>query len=174
MAILGGAKVSDKIPVIENLLGKADHILIGGAMAYTFFKAQGNDVGKSLVEDEKIGTALEILNSARERKVDLVLPFDHVLATALEAGAATEIVSSFPFPADRMAVDIGPETVRTVCRHHRLGQDGRLERPRGRFRDRPVRPGHDADRPGRGGSGAVTIVGGGDSIAAVEKAGVSR
>jgi phosphoglycerate kinase len=112
VAILGGAKVSDKMPVIESLLNKADHILIGGAMAYTFFKAQGLGVGKSLVEEELKDKALEILDKARESKVDFVLPLDHLLATAVDKEAATEVASTFPFPADKMAVDIGPQTIK--------------------------------------------------------------
>ncbi len=173
VAILGGAKVSDKIPVIENLLGKADHILIGGAMAYTFFKAQGKGVGKSLVEDEKIGTALEILNGAREQKADLVLPIDHVLTTALEAGAPTEIVSSFPFPADKLAVDIGPETVRQYAGIIASAKMVVWNGPVGVFEIDQFARGTIQIAQAVADSGAVTIVGGGDSIAAVEKAGVT-
>ncbi len=173
VAILGGAKVSDKIPVIENLLGKADHILIGGAMAYTFFKAQGKDVGKSLVEDEKIGTALEILNRAREQKADLVLPIDHVLTAALEAGAATEIVSSFPFPADKLAVDIGPETTRQYAGIIASAKMIVWNGPVGVFEIDQFARGTIEIAQAVAASGAVTIVGGGDSIAAVEKAGVT-
>ncbi len=111
VAILGGAKVEDKIPVIESLLDKADHILIGGAMAYTFLKAQGLGVGKSLVEDDRAEIALVILDKARKNEVSFHLPLDHVLAPAVEAGAETRIVETLPFPDDLMGVDIGPKTV---------------------------------------------------------------
>jgi phosphoglycerate kinase len=173
VAILGGAKVSDKIPVIKNLLGKADHILIGGAMAYTFFKAQGYDVGKSLVEEDKQDLALEILGLAREQKSDFVLPVDHLLAAAVQPGAATEVVSSFPFPADRLAVDIGPETVRKyaeiIGRAKMIVWNG----PVGVFEIDQFAQGTIKIARAVASSGAVTIVGGGDSIAAVEKAGVT-
>ncbi|MGZ5438325.1 MAG: phosphoglycerate kinase, partial [Candidatus Aminicenantales bacterium] len=111
IAILGGAKVSDKIEIIESLIGKADHILIGGAMAYTFLKAQGLGVGKSLVEDDQMEIALIILDKARANAVSFHLPQDHVLAKAAEAGAFTKIVETLPFPDDMMGVDIGPKTV---------------------------------------------------------------
>jgi len=173
VAILGGAKVSDKIPVIKNLLGKADHILIGGAMAYTFFKAEGQDVGKSLVEDDKKDLAIEILGLAREKGADLVLPVDHLLAAAVERGAATEVVSSFPFPADRMAVDIGPATVRKyteiIGRAKMIVWNG----PLGVFEIDEFAQGTMQIARAVAACGAVTIVGGGDSIAAIEKAGVT-
>jgi phosphoglycerate kinase len=174
VAILGGAKVSDKIPVIENLLDKADHILIGGAMAYTFFKAQGYDVGKSLVEEDKKELALEILKRAEARKASLILPVDHLLATALEAGAATEIVSSFPFPSDRMAVDIGPKTVQKFAEIIAKARMVVWNGPLGVFEIEPFANGTMRIAEAVASSRAVTIVGGGDSIAAVEKAGVSQ
>ncbi len=172
VAILGGAKVSDKIPVIENLLGKADHILVGGAMAYTFFKAQGLGVGKSLVEDDRIETALEILSRAREQKADLALPIDHVLVPAIEAGAATEIVSTFPFPADKLAVDIGPETARKYAGIIATAKMIVWNGPLGVFEIDQFAQGTIKIAQAVAGSGAVSIVGGGDSIAAVEKAGL--
>jgi len=171
--ILGGAKVSDKIPVIQNLMGKADYILIGGAMAYTFFKAQGYDVGKSLVEEDKKELALDILKKARAAKVDLLLPSDHLLATAVDKDADTGLAAAFPFPPDRMAVDIGPQTVK---RYSAIISQARMvvwNGPLGVF---------EIDKFARGTVGiaeavaaarATTIVGGGDSIAALEKAGVS-
>ena len=174
VAILGGAKVSDKIPVIQNLLGKADHILIGGAMAYTFFKAQGYDVGKSLVEEDKKELALEILKKAQAGKVDFVLPSDHLLATAVDKDAATEIASSFPFPADRMAVDIGPKTAdqyaAIIAKANMLVWNG----PLGVFEIDKFAQGTMRIAAAVAAAKATTIVGGGDSIAALEKAGVSR
>jgi phosphoglycerate kinase len=173
VAILGGAKVSDKIPVIENLIGKADHILIGGAMAYTFFKAQGFDVGKSLVEDDKMTTALEILEKAKAPGIDFSLPVDHLLATSLDENAKTEIASSFPFPAGWMAVDIGPKTIQkyveTIGRAKMIVWNG----PLGVFEIEPFSEGTMKIAAAVAASTAVSIVGGGDSIAAVDKAGVS-
>jgi phosphoglycerate kinase len=174
VAILGGAKVSDKIPVIENLIGKADHVLIGGAMAYTFFKAQGFDVGKSLVEDDKLETALEILEKAKAPGIDFSLPVDHLLATSLEKEAKTEIASSFPFPAGWMAVDIGPKTIQkyveTIGRARMIVWNG----PLGVFEVEKFSQGTMKIAAAVAASTAVSIVGGGDSIAAVDKAGVSN
>jgi phosphoglycerate kinase len=173
VAILGGAKVSDKIPVIQNLIGKADHILIGGAMAYTFFKAQGYDVGKSLVEEDKKALALEIMDKAKIGKVDLLLPSDHLLATAVDKDAITEVVSSFPFPADRMAVDIGPKTAdiyaAVIAKARMVIWNG----PLGVFEIDQFARGTMRIASAVAEAKATTIVGGGDSIAALEKAGVS-
>jgi len=173
VAILGGAKVSDKIPVIQNLLDKADHILIGGAMAYTFFKAQGCDVGKSLVEDDKKDLALETLKKAQEAKVDLLLPSDHLLAAAVDKDAATELTASFPFPSDRMAVDIGP---RTAERYAGIISQARMvvwNGPLGVFEIDKFAQGTMRIAQAVAAAKATTIVGGGDSIAALQKAGVS-
>jgi phosphoglycerate kinase len=173
VAILGGAKVSDKIPVIENLLDKADHILIGGAMAYTFFKAQGFEVGKSLVEEDKTKLALEILERAKAKKVNFVLPSDHLLAAALDKDAPTEIVSSFPFPADRMAVDIGPETIQTYSDRIATAKLVVWNGPLGVFEIDKFAGGTMRIAEAVASAQAITIIGGGDSIAAVMKAGVS-
>src|SRR5688500_8759356 len=110
VAILGGAKVSDKIDVIDNLIPRVDRLLIGGAMAYTFFKAMGKPVGRSLVEDDKLDEARSVIARAKERGLQLLLPVDHVVAPKLEAGAATEIlpVDSAAI-GDRMGLDIGPQ-----------------------------------------------------------------
>ncbi len=172
VVILGGAKVSDKIPVIDNLLDKADHILIGGAMAYTFFKAQGFEVGKSLVEEEKQETALEILERAKAGRADFALPSDHLLAAALEKDAPAEIASSFPFPADKMAVDIGPETVQ---RYSRIIASARMvvwNGPLGVFEIEAFAGGTMKIAAAVAAAKATSIIGGGDSIAAVKKAGV--
>ncbi len=172
--ILGGAKVSDKIPVIRNLMGKADHLLIGGAMAYTFFKAMGNDVGKTLVEDDMLETAREILTEVQTRKVRFLLPVDHVLAPSLEADAASEIVSSFPFPADRMAVDIGPKTVEKYEAVIAGAKMAVWNGPLGVFEVDAFSRGTINVASAVASSGALSIVGGGDSIAALKKAGVSE
>ncbi|MDH7511535.1 MAG: phosphoglycerate kinase [Clostridiales bacterium] len=173
VAILGGAKVSDKIPVIESLINKADHILIGGAMAYTFFKAQGQDVGKSLVEEELKEQALAILKKAKESKVDFVLPLDHLLATAVDREAATEVASSFPFPADKMAVDIGPQTIEKYAGIVAAAKTIFWNGPLGVFEIDKFSQGTVKIAEAVAKSAALSIVGGGDSIAAVEKAGVS-
>jgi phosphoglycerate kinase len=174
VAILGGAKVSDKIGVIQNLLNKADDILIGGAMAYTFFKAQGYEVGKSLVEDDKLQIALEVLTKAKEKKVDFRLPLDHVLATGIDKEAQIKVSESFPFPADWMAVDIGPKTVaeysKIIARAKTIFWNG----PLGVFEIDKFAKGTVKIAEAVAASKAVSIVGGGDSIAAVEKTEVSK
>jgi len=172
VAILGGAKVSDKIEIIESLLNKADHILIGGAMAYTFLKAQGFGVGKSLAEDDQKATALAILAKAAEKKVDFLLPLDHVLAAAADAGAATRTVDTLPFPEDMMGVDIGPRTVEAYSRIIKNARTIFWNGPMGIFEIEPFATGTVKVAQAVAASGAVSIVGGGDSIAAVKKAGV--
>jgi phosphoglycerate kinase len=172
VAILGGAKVSDKIEIIESLLGKADHILIGGAMAYTFLKAQGFGVGKSLAESDQKATALAILAKAAEKKVDFLLPLDHVLAAAAEAGAAMRTVDAPPFPEDMMGVDIGPRTVEAYSRIIKNARTIFWNGPMGIFEIEPFSAGTVKIAQAVAASGAVSIVGGGDSIAAIKKAGV--
>ncbi len=174
VAILGGAKVSDKIPVIESLLNKANSILVGGAMAYTFFRAQGLDVGRSLVEEEKIDLALRLLNQAKEKKVDFQLPSDHVVAAEKSQEAESRTVDSFPIPADSMALDIGPKTVEkysgTVATAKTIFWNG----PLGVFEIDKFAQGTMKIAQAVASSGATSIVGGGDSVAAVYKAGVSE
>ena len=172
VAILGGAKVEDKIPVIENLLNKADDILIGGAMAYTFLKAQGQEVGKSLVEDDKMDIALKILAKAASKNVRFLLPLDHVLATAVDAAAETRIVDGTPFPADMMGVDIGPKTVEAYSKIIAGAKTIVWNGPLGVFEIDKFAVGTVRIAEAVAASGAVSIVGGGDSIAAVRKAGV--
>jgi len=173
VAILGGAKVSDKIGVIQNLLNKADDILVGGAMAYTFFKAQGYEVGKSLVEDDKLPRALEILKKAKEKKVNFYLPLDHVLATAVDKESQTKLADAFPFPKDWMAVDVGPKTVSEYSQIIAQAKTIFWNGPLGVFEVDKFSRGTIKIAEAVAASRAVSIVGGGDSIAAVEKAGVS-
>jgi phosphoglycerate kinase len=173
VAILGGAKVEDKIPVIENLLNKANDILIGGAMAYTFLKAQGKEVGKSLVEDDKLDIARTILKKAAEKKVNFLLPLDHVLAAAVNAGAETEVVESPPFPADKMGVDIGPKTITAYAKIIAGAKTIVWNGPLGIFEIDKFAKGTIGIAEAVAASGATSIVGGGDSIAAVRKAGVA-
>jgi phosphoglycerate kinase len=174
VAILGGAKVEDKIPVIENLLNKADTILIGGAMAYTFFKAQGFGTGRSLVEPDKLGIAQNILAQAKDKNVLFLLPLDNVLATSIESGQVAQIADSFPFPQDLMGVDIGPKT---VARYAEIIAEAKTifwNGPLGVFETPAFAQGTLEIAQAVAASGAISIVGGGDSIAAVGKAGVSR
>jgi phosphoglycerate kinase len=172
VAILGGAKVSDKIEIIESLLGKADHILIGGAMAYTFLKAQGLGVGKSLVEEDQIEIALVILDKARTKAVSFHLPQDHVVAKAAEAGSPSRIVESLPFPEDMMGVDIGPKTVAAYAAVIATAKTIFWNGPMGIFEIDEFAKGTIGVAKAVAESGAVSIVGGGDSVAAVKKAGV--
>jgi phosphoglycerate kinase len=171
--ILGGVKVSDKIPVIENLLKKADVILIGGAMAYTFFKAQGFDVGRSLVKEDKIDLARLLLNRAREEKVNFLLPSDHIVAAGADPGAEPKTVDSFPFPSDLMGLDIGPKTVEKysaiIARARTIFWNG----PMGVFEIDTFSKGTKKIAEAVANSEAFSIVGGGDSVAAVYKSGVS-
>ncbi len=172
VAILGGAKVSDKIEIIDSLLAKADHVLIGGAMAYTFLKAQGLGVGRSLVEDDQKDVALGILAKARETKVEFLLPLDHVLAAAVDAGAETRIVDTLPFPDAMIGVDIGPKTIEAYSRIISSAKLIFWNGPMGIFEIEKFAEGTMKIARAVAASGAVSIVGGGDSIAAVKKAGV--
>jgi len=174
VAILGGAKVEDKIPVIENLLNKADTILIGGAMAYTFFKAQGFGTGKSLVEPDKLGIAQNILAQAKKKKVSFMLPLDNVLAASIESGQVSQITDSFPFPQELMGVDIGPKTVARYAEIIAKAKTIVWNGPLGVFETPAFAQGTLEIAQAVAASSAISIVGGGDLIAAVEKAGVSR
>jgi phosphoglycerate kinase len=174
VAILGGAKVEDKIPVIENLLNKADTILIGGAMAYTFFKAQGFDTGRSLVEPDKFGIAQKILAQAKDKQVSFLLPLDNVLAASIESGQVAQVADSFPFPQDLMGVDIGPKTVARYAEIIAKAKTIVWNGPLGVFEAPAFAQGTLEIARAVAASGAISIIGGGDSIAAVEKAGVSE
>jgi phosphoglycerate kinase len=174
VAILGGAKVSDKIEVIQNMLGKVDRLLIGGAMAYTFFKSRGVPVGRSLVEDEKLDAARAIEAAAGARRVELALPLDHVVVEKLEAGAASEVLRIDDGAiGDRLGVDIGPATIGA---YQRLITDARTvvwNGPMGVFEIDAFANGTNAVARAVGSVQGTTIVGGGDSIAAVKKAGMT-
>ena len=173
-AVLGGAKVSDKIPVIENLLNKADHILIGGAMAYTFFAAQGKGVGKSLVEEEKKETALDILSQAKEKGLDLHLPSDHILAEKIDPDVSSQTTDKFPFPEDMMALDIGPETAKKYSDILRQAKTIFWNGPMGVFEIDKFAQGTLKIAQAVADSNALSVIGGGDSVAAVDKAGGSN
>ena len=174
VAILGGAKVSDKIEVIENLLGKVDHLLIGGAMAYTFFKALGLPVGTSLVEDDKLGAALQIVEHARTRGVALTLPVDHVVADRFDAAAATAILQvSDHGIGNRMGLDIGPETTALFSSIIATAKTVVWNGPMGVFEMAPFAAGTMGVAHAVAAVQGTTIIGGGDSVAAVHAAGVA-
>ncbi|NMB10359.1 MAG: phosphoglycerate kinase [Tissierellia bacterium] len=171
IAILGGAKVSDKIGVIENLLEKVDTILIGGGMAYTFLKAQGKEIGKSLVEEDKIELAKEILSKAEKEGVKLILPVDSVVAKEVSDDVDFEVVSNDNIPSDEMGLDIGPKSIdlfrEEILKAGTIVWNG----PMGVFELNNFNKGTFAVAEALAESKAITIVGGGDSAAAVEKAG---
>ena len=171
VAILGGAKVSDKLEVIENLLAKVDALLIGGAMAYTFFRAKGLDTGKSLVEVDKIPLAADLLKRAAEKGVALELPVDHVIAAGLDA-AESETAPIDRTPADRMGLDIGPETVKRYSAIASCAKTIVWNGPMGVFENPKFAQGTFAMAKAVAESSAFSIVGGGDSAAAVAQSGM--
>ena len=175
IAILGGAKVSDKIGVIKNLLSKVDALIIGGGMAYTFLKAQGHPIGKSLVEADKIDLAKDLLQQAKARKVKFLLPTDHVVADRVDANALTKIVGpTQPIPDNMMALDIGPETIETFSEEIARARTIVWNGPMGVFEVPQFAKGtNKIAQAVAENAGAVTIVGGGDSVAAVKAAGVA-
>lgn len=173
LAILGGAKVSDKIGVIENLLGKVDRLLIGGGMANTFLRALGYGTGKSLVEEDKVDLARTLLEKAKERGADLWLPEDLVVATARDPNAEHRIVKKEEIPDGWMAVDIGPDTARRFAGAIRQSMTVVWNGPMGVFEVEPFSRGTFAVAEAVAGSPGLTIVGGGDSVAAVHAAGVA-
>lgn len=173
VAILGGAKVSDKIGVIENLLGKVTTLLVGGGMAYTFLKAEGFGVGKSLVEEDQIGFSTTLIKRA-EGKVKFLLPTDHVAAERMDVQAKREIVKNEKIPSDWICLDIGPETVRIFSEEIKLAKTIVWNGPMGVFEMEPFSQGTFAIARAVAGSAAFSIVGGGDSVSAVKKAGVAE
>jgi phosphoglycerate kinase len=175
VAIIGGAKVSDKIDVLRNLLSKVDALLIGGAMAYTFAKAQGKQVGMSLVENDKLDLARDILHDAQRRNVRLLLPVDHVVADRIDAAAKTQVIEDAAgIPADKMGLDIGPQTVATFSAEIASAKTIVWNGPMGVFEVAPFAQGTmNIAQAIAANAGATSIVGGGDSVAAVHAAGVA-
>jgi len=174
VAILGGAKVSDKLEVIENLIPRVDALLIGGAMAYTFFKARGVPVGKSLVEAELLETARDVERRAEERKLRFALPTDHVVAPRLEAGAPAETLEVGDAAiGDRMGLDIGPRTVQSYREVIRGAKTVIWNGPMGVFEIDAFASGTLEVARAVAAVQGTTVIGGGDSIAAVAKAGVT-
>ena len=175
VAILGGAKVSDKLEVIENLIPRVDALLIGGAMAYTFFKAQGIPVGKSLVEAELLDSAQQILQRVAERGLRFELPVDHVVAPKLEAGAPAETLAvGDEAIGDRMGLDIGPRTVQTYRSVIAGAKTVVWNGPMGVFEIDAFAKGTIEIARAVASVSGTTVIGGGDSIAAVAKAGVTE
>jgi phosphoglycerate kinase len=176
VAILGGAKVSDKIAVIDNLLDKVDALLIGGGMAYTFLKAKGQDVGKSLLEADKIETAKEALSKAEAKGVRFLLPVDHKLADKFAADAHTQIFEGDgPFPADWMGLDIGPKTIELFSDEIIGAKTIVWNGPMGVFEMPAFAAGTMNIAQGIADNGTATsIVGGGDSVAAARQAGIAH
>ncbi|MGD0915438.1 MAG: phosphoglycerate kinase [Thermodesulfobacteriota bacterium] len=173
VAILGGAKVSEKIGVIQNLLDKVTTLLIGGGMAYTFLKAEGFQVGKSLVEDEQTGLSFSLLQKAKGR-IKFLLPSDHVAAERMDIQAKREIVKNDKIPSGWVCLDIGPETVKTFSEEIRSAKTIVWNGPMGVFEMEPFSLGTFAIAKAVANSSAFSIVGGGDSVAAVNKAGVAE
>ena len=171
VAVLGGAKVSDKIGVINNLLDKADTIIIGGGMAYTFAKAQGGEIGKSLCESDKLDYALDMIEKAKKNGVKLLLPTDTLAATEFAPDAESRVVPTGAIPADMEGMDIGPDTTAAFCEAVKGAGTVVWNGPMGVFEFERFAQGTRAMVQALADSGAVTIVGGGDSAAAVEQMG---
>lgn len=170
VAVVGGAKVSDKILVLETLLAKVDRVLIGGGMAYTFLKAQGEGIGGSLCEEDRLDTARAILDKAAAAGVEVLLPTDHVCADAFSAEAATQVAAAVP--EDWMGLDIGPDT---VARYQEALRDAATvvwNGPMGVFEMEPFSHGTSAIATTLAASDCISVVGGGDSVAAIKKNGV--
>ena len=174
IAILGGAKVSDKIGVIRNLLDKVDVLIIGGGMAYTFLKAQGEPVGKSLVEEDKVELARQLLKEAKSHKLKFLLPTDHVVAEKIDVNALVQTVSSGHIPANMMALDIGPKTIEAFTEEIARALTIVWNGPMGVFEVSPFAKGtFKVAHAIAENVGATSIVGGGDSVSAVNAAGVA-
>ncbi|UCE04711.1 MAG: phosphoglycerate kinase, partial [bacterium] len=175
VAILGGAKISGKIDVIDNLLNKVDTLLIGGGMTYTFLKAQNIEIGYSLIEEDKIQLAQEVLNKVNSQKINFNLPSDHIIAKEVSVTADTDITESQEIPTEWIGVDIGPKTIDHFYSILKDGQTVVWNGPMGVF---------EIDKFAKGtlkiakiiaeitNQGAITVVGGGDSVSALAKAGV--
>ena len=177
VAVLGGAKISGKIDVIQNLMGKVDSLLIGGGMMYTFYKAQGMEIGKSLLEEDKIELAKKLLADAEARNVKLLLPLDTMVADKFDNAAAMKVVPVNAIPADWAGVDIGPETIKLFSEEVKKAKTVVWNGPMGVFEMSNFAKGTNAIAQAMADAtkaGAVTIVGGGDSASAIAKAGLEK
>lgn len=170
-AVIGGAKVSGKLEVLENLIQKVDCIIVGGGMAFTFLKAQGKEIGKSLVEEDLIDTAKAILAKAEEKGVKLLLPKDCVIARECKGGGEYRVVSADAIPAGWMGLDIGPETVEHFCKTIKDANTVVWNGPMGVFEIDEFSKGTYAVSDCIAESGCMSIVGGGDSVSALKKSG---
>ncbi len=177
VAVLGGAKISGKIDVIKNLFNKVDALIIGGGMAYTFFKAQGYEIGKSLLEEDRIAMAREILQEAQEKKITFLLPVDVVVADRFDNEAQRKVVKATEIPADYMGMDIGPETIQQFSEEIKKAKTIVWNGPLGVFEMSNFATGTrkiaeaiaEATR-----LGAISVIGGGDSAAAVSQFGMDE
>jgi phosphoglycerate kinase len=173
VAIVGGAKVSDKIELLQNFLKIADTVLVGGAMAYTFLKAQGVETGKSKTEDDKLDLAKTLLAEAASRGKNFLLPKDHIVADKFDASAVAETAATRAIPADRIGLDIGPATRAEYAAEIAKAKTIVWNGPMGVFEMAQFAEGTLAIAKAVAASSAVSIVGGGDSVAAVKKMGVA-
>ncbi|HQI40873.1 MAG: phosphoglycerate kinase [Ignavibacteriales bacterium UTCHB2] len=177
VAILGGSKISGKIDVINNLLDKVDTLIVGGGMAFTFYKAEGKEIGTSLLEAEKIDLAKEVLNNAKKSGVKFLLPVDVVVASEFKNDSPSSVVSVDKIPADKMGLDIGPETVKLFSAEIANAKTVVWNGPMGVFEMDNFAKGTNtiaqalADVTAKG---AITVIGGGDSAAAITKAGLKE
>ena len=174
VAMLGGAKVSDKIGVIENLLTKVDKLLIGGGMAYTFLKAQGVEIGNSLLETDKIGLAKNLLKEANQNGIEVLLPEDHLIAKKVDAKAETKAISNKEIPSGWMGVDIGEKTIEKFSFIIKEAKTVFWNGPMGIFEIEAFSRGTMMIAKALAESNAISIVGGGDSVAAINKAKVAQ
>jgi phosphoglycerate kinase len=176
LAILGGAKISGKIDVIMNLFSKVDSMIIGGGMAYTFYKAEGKEIGTSLLEAEKIDVAKQVLEKAKTSKMKLIFPVDVVVAKEFNNDSPSEVVSIDKMPSDKMGLDIGPESIKLFREEILKSKTIVWNGPMGVFEMDNFAKGTDAVAQAlveATGKGAVTVIGGGDSAAAIAKAGLA-
>lgn len=173
LAIMGGAKVGDKIPVIENLLKKVDSLIIGGGMSYTFFKAMGYEIGKSILDEESVDLAKELMKKAEDAGVKLLLPVDTVCAKEFDNDSESGVFDRDSIPADMMGMDIGPKTVELYKTAIAEAKTVVWNGPAGVFEMPNFAAGTKAIAEALASSGAVTIIGGGDSAAAVEQFGLA-
>ena len=172
LAIVGGSKVSSKIDVLNNLLDKVDTLLIGGAMTYTFVKAQGGRIGNSLCEDDKLQVAMDILNKGIEKDVRILLPVDNIVAKEMTEEAETMVTSVNEVPEGYMGLDIGPKTIELFKQEIEVANTIVWNGPVGVFEVNKFAEGTKEIATAMANSNAVTIIGGGDSAAAVEKFGL--
>jgi phosphoglycerate kinase len=174
VAILGGAKVSDKILVINSLLDKVDTLLIGGGMAYTFLKAQGYSIGTSLVEEDQLDLAADLIQKAQDKGVKLLLPVDHLIADEFSATATAKKCDNDNFPVDHMGLDIGAQTAALFANEIAEAATVVWNGPMGVFEFTPFAKGTFAVANALAQSQAISIIGGGDSVAAVNQSGLNE